>query len=988
MTTCRTFLIDGREVKTSKVSSIKPLGKRLTYDITVAYHHNFYANGVLVHNCLLDRIGAETGQDLYRFKDTFVAYKHRRLEFKAASPNKKTLRGRTRVITLLDEIGWLDANIETSGDKIKYNAKEIHGALDRSLLTVRNAAYKLTTVGGMNDIPTGMAINISSISDARDMICYLVNQAQHSNTILGVRAATWDVNPHVPRDDPQIIEDYRKNPVNADRDYGSIAPVAENPFFGNFSRIQGCFTGKENGLLMQYRKHKFPDGSLARYTELITCTESKKRSILAIDAGYCVSAESLVPTEYGLLRIEEMADCPEEAPEGWSTDLTMKVGGSKNPAKTARWYYSGRKQTYRVVTASGHYIDATRQHKFQVLRENEHQWVELENLKKGDLLCFNMRQPLRTRRLGLSLSEPNSHLSDANSYRFSKEVTKPAFMTPDLAFLLGAIVSEGHFNKYRVSVANSNPEFLGRLKDCFKSVFGVECLEVAVGYAGQKMIINGKSTKCNVQCKELIVSSVNICRWLVELGVLSSEEHGRKSSYHKVVPASILQSDASSQAAFMAAYVEGDGSVRSERAEITVWSKSRELLHQMQAMLGAHGVMANLKGDALTTASSYDGKLLYAVMETYLTFKGKHFGESSYKLSNKRGFPAKHFFEFMDSRVLHSNRYGTHFTTDCSTVIQGSYSEIKRTVRDQFLRDAYERGDYTELLCLLKKVSATEHSKLIALLNSEYRYSPVVSTRKYKVEHVYDLSIAEPSDPAFIANGMVVHNSNNCFGFCIGHVNDEGYPVIQIMGEIQPLPGMVVDHTMILNHLISPLIEKCHVSLVLSDRWQNIKFLQDIQHEFPEVEAKPWSCRYSDFVTVRQHMWDNEVVLPVLDFEIDDVLDFDPDEYPQIFANDPMKHFVLQLRTVRDLGNGVGKGSQLTDDIFRAFVLCTCYLVDQDTYDYYLAEEVPDDELQRPSFIGFTATATGMGRGGGGESTVKSTSDGRFMGYSASQRRG
>lgn len=40
-----------KKTKFSKVKSIKRLGKEKVYDLTVKDNHNFYCNGVLVHNC-------------------------------------------------------------------------------------------------------------------------------------------------------------------------------------------------------------------------------------------------------------------------------------------------------------------------------------------------------------------------------------------------------------------------------------------------------------------------------------------------------------------------------------------------------------------------------------------------------------------------------------------------------------------------------------------------------------------------------------------------------------------------------------------------------------------------------------------------------------------------------------------------------------------------------------------------------------------------
>ena len=95
--------IDGKRVKLSRVKSIVAAGEKHVFDLEVAGVHNYFANGVNVHNCeyhaLLDHYGTRYGEEIYKFMDSFVHYRHRKLLVHPSGPNKRTLRGRTRLLT-------------------------------------------------------------------------------------------------------------------------------------------------------------------------------------------------------------------------------------------------------------------------------------------------------------------------------------------------------------------------------------------------------------------------------------------------------------------------------------------------------------------------------------------------------------------------------------------------------------------------------------------------------------------------------------------------------------------------------------------------------------------------------------------------------------------------------------------------------------------------------------------------------------------------
>lgn len=348
-----------REYYFDKVKSIKAVGQQATYDISVKKEHRFFANGIVVHNCIGQRAGKSVsfsffegyllhkylkmqkpselltglpnvtlsatytatdfktanetlwqpfcdivnespwyqeyhkmldfyshkfGEETYKYMESFLHYKHRKLFLSAASPNKRTLRGRTRFSYAIDELGWFDASVDAK-DRVRISADEIYGALDRSMKTVRSAAKNLFGQGYDNIIP-GIAFNISSPSSQQDKIMTLVRVHKNSRIVLPVHLATWEYNPKEPK--ANFTKEYEEDPIKAERDFGANPPMTDSPFFENEEVVRGAFGEKANKVDYEYVQKKKKDKDI-----LLKAARSTPRpqgdiypSLIAIDAGY------------------------------------------------------------------------------------------------------------------------------------------------------------------------------------------------------------------------------------------------------------------------------------------------------------------------------------------------------------------------------------------------------------------------------------------------------------------------------------------------------------------------------------------------------------------------------------------------------------------------------------------------------------------------------------------------------------------------------
>lgn len=130
-----------------------------------------------------------------------------------------TVVGRTRILGAVDEIGRMKDTDSAIG------ADEIYRGVENSLLTIRTA----TTSRKLSTRWTGFMLSVSSPTSIFDKSMRLLSDAERVPRMYAMHRATWDFNPYMPRNHPDIEEAYLKDPVGAERDFGANPPATKSP---------------------------------------------------------------------------------------------------------------------------------------------------------------------------------------------------------------------------------------------------------------------------------------------------------------------------------------------------------------------------------------------------------------------------------------------------------------------------------------------------------------------------------------------------------------------------------------------------------------------------------------------------------------------------------------------------------------------------------------------------------------------------------------
>ena len=247
---------------------------------------------------MLRDYGRRYDKELYKRAGLYLRIFHRNLDLYPAPPLKRTLRGDTRFLGATDELSFFNFNPNKNQDgddddeeKEHADGEEVQQSLSNSLTTVRTEVLHLYKKG-INTIPTGYNLSMSSPFSENDTLCRLERDSHNEDSLtFGIRLPTWEVNPLYQRNHPIIVEAYRRNPVKAERDFGANPPQITSALYQP-GTIEMLFTpGRPNSHRLLYLDHvKYTRGRSVH----VTPQDAYQPAIMTLDAGLVNNAFAMV----------------------------------------------------------------------------------------------------------------------------------------------------------------------------------------------------------------------------------------------------------------------------------------------------------------------------------------------------------------------------------------------------------------------------------------------------------------------------------------------------------------------------------------------------------------------------------------------------------------------------------------------------------------------------------------------------------------------
>jgi intein/homing endonuclease len=247
---------------------------------------------------MLRDYGRRYDKELYKRAGLYLRIFHRNLDLYPAPPLKRTLRGDTRFLGATDELSFFNFNPNKNADgddddeeKEHADGEEVQQSLSNSLTTVRTEVLHLYKKG-INTIPTGYNLSMSSPFSENDTLCRLERDSHNEDSLtFGIRLPTWEVNPLYQRNHPIIVEAYRRNTVKAERDFGANPPQITSALYQP-GTIEMLFTpGRPNSHRLLYLDHvKYTRGKSVH----VTPKDAYQPAIMTLDAGLVNNAFAMV----------------------------------------------------------------------------------------------------------------------------------------------------------------------------------------------------------------------------------------------------------------------------------------------------------------------------------------------------------------------------------------------------------------------------------------------------------------------------------------------------------------------------------------------------------------------------------------------------------------------------------------------------------------------------------------------------------------------
>ena len=446
----------------------------------------------------------------------------------------------------------------------------------------------------------------------------------------------------------------------------------------------------------------------------------------------CLTPDAYVYTDRGMQTLGEVIDTT--LPSGWYADSSIEVATKDAPTRISHIYVSPKAETYRMrLSHTGLSLRGTGEHPVLVLTPDFRLvWKRLSDLAPGE-------------RVGVSR---RTEMWPANAPAFTdfqpatkwakKPLTYPTELTPELARLLGYMVSEGCIDAERFRFCNADEEVFNDFLACVRSVFGIDPVR---------------------NIRQRVHPQTGVTTWLFEacwpnaVRFLQHTGLTLQRSNAKTVPWSIRCAPRALVVEFLRAYFEGDGHVSTH---VYAASASETLLREVQLLLLNMGMMPLLRPHPV------NGKTYWSL---YLR------GEQAWMFVQEVGF--------ISSRKRNASQFAGDKNTNIDVV--PFLAEVLRTrvqgVRYLRCADGVNRSlgfgffnrkrgtaiSYNRLRStpgLVEKVRLVNPewaATLETILEREFFWDTIATVEAAEPAVTYDFTV--PGTHSFIANGIVNHNS-------------------------------------------------------------------------------------------------------------------------------------------------------------------------------------------------------------------------------------
>lgn len=412
---------------------------------------------------------------------------------------------------------------------------------------------------------------------------------------------------------------------------------------------------------------------------------------------YCVTGDTLINTEHGLVRIDKIPHLLGKEPQR-RLHISLSVESRDGVEVATHWLDSGVRDVYEVRSSLGT-IKATENEPILVLNDAlEFEWRTVLNLEEGDIVCFKKAPTVTSGLMGGGKLNPPPEPTEKQMRSGYRVSAVPTHMSTDFALWLGLVIAGGSIDKASVRFISDDPELVRLYGNLSESLFPDAGTVI---YRREPNPCEwGKNLHWTVS-----TYSTHVLHFLYVNGIPSV---GDRFNH---MPSCILQASDQEVIAFLRGAFEGDGSSAAAHNVIQYSSSSDALLCGMQTLM-------------LTRFG--------------LPFK-MAFGEEFLDETDRPGAI------FLRGRREVGDFYKRIGFIPCCT---------KNDIREWSLASVAGGLDIQP-----HDFRSASVERLHGIIDSDYYLCDVRSIKKLGKEPTYDLTV--PGSHSYTANGMVIHNTES-----------------------------------------------------------------------------------------------------------------------------------------------------------------------------------------------------------------------------------
>jgi DNA gyrase subunit A len=439
---------------------------------------------------------------------------------------------------------------------------------------------------------------------------------------------------------------------------------------------------------------------------------------------YCVSGDSLILTDKGLIKINEISN---------KEDIDIKIlSKDKKINSASKWFDSGVRDTLKVTTDKGYTLTGSYNHPILTITSNEFgkpvfMWKTLEQIKEGDFAVIDRLEDKFWPQEEISLEKFKPIIKS----KMTKVRILPNFLNKELGFILGSLTAEGFISKNKIEFCNSDLNWINKFEEDWKKIFPDSKLHKFL----KKPSSYGKKDYWRLECH-----SRYTLEFLRNIGLKDVK------SKDKTIPVTIFQSTKEVAKGFVQAFFEGDGSVSFTKnmMEIRGCSTSEKLIEELQTLLLRFGI------DSFNRFDKQKKLFLLQIRgkKNFLRFY-KELGFLSERKNKKleliltmykKDYSARDFIPFISKFVR-------------------NLSSSEFIMKNNFDRYSNMEKNYQSVCAILNEKSKVDFTSLFEyFLTYQYLFDKIVSIKEAGKQKVYSVKV-ESNCHSFISNGFISHNT-------------------------------------------------------------------------------------------------------------------------------------------------------------------------------------------------------------------------------------